>query len=442
MNETKSNDQDVRKDALLTATLVLTDILPNYKTADAEDAKSSVAVKNAQKYEKKLQEAVKLVVAKLKSAHLITGLISLLSTCNPLIQSAAGEQLIAAVVSAAARGEDEAKKALADIFQNDVDLEISSALVKEISREKDPKRLENLMESMRFARTDLSHSIVSSTAPHALAKLEGDEAAEFRRDLLASSTEKDVARIKKHESAMLADVLVIYVKILRSHHLYSKETLRSVLHGMRRKATQLNIELMVDIVKELKDLANAYLLTEKGDIEMGIVVANTVFAVVGGKRSLVTDLAVSLTAEVLPKVVDQIACIDAEVLVDLATELGKFGDAKVNEYTARILFEGLLIQGYPCRQIGTRLLNLFARSGEDLKSLLDREEGRAITKPSFFWCLWALEHHFDKHTSTCIQAISEYSHDLRKKKRKVTPPAANKDGLHAALSAWVDSKAV
>ena len=440
----EASNQENKRDALLTATVVLSDILPFYKpTEGTENSKSSKAVKQTLAYENKLQAALKTLVKALKSSGEISGLCALLGGGNPLVLSWVGEQLIGAVVASAGRGDASANEALKKLFESDVELDTTKDVVKEIARERDPKKIEHLVKIVKFARSDLSRAVANSASLQAFQseKMDEETAAEFRRDLLASSTDRDIAKLRKNEAAILADILVIFVKVIRSHHLYSYDALKVVLDGLKAKASQVNVELMVDIVKELQTLAKDFLLRPKASIEdneLGIMVANTIFSLVGGKegrRGMVTDLANTIASDVIPRVSDQLALIDSSLLLELVTELSRCGDmgSQSSESSAKILFEALLIQPEASRGITNRLVQLYSRGGEALKANLDREEGG---KPSLFWGLWLLGFHVDDVTLKSINHLQEFSNDFPRKKNKITN-SESKESLNDYLLKWL-----
>ena len=453
MIEAKSEDAAIRRDALLTATVVLMDILPNYKPTSLEgiksDDKSSKVLKTLQAYEGKLQTAVKTLVKALKAANETRGLCSLLAAGNPLIQAVCGEQLVSGVVSAAARGDAIAQDSLIRVFNSDVELDATRDIVKVIAQEKDPKRLGQLLPLLQHSKTDLSLSIVGSASMQAFqpSKMDDAEAAEFRRDLLASSTERDLQKIRKNEAAVLADCVVVFVKIMRAHHLHEPRTLRAALEGLKKKAAQVNVELMVDIVRELNVLATNYLTKAKAtveDNELGLLMANTVFALVRGKhgKGIVEDLTTTLSMNVIPKIADHLAVIDSQILIDFANEISKCEVSNsCGESIGRIMFESLLVDGCSSRPISTRLVELYSKNGEEMKANLDREEGSvATTKPSLFWSTWLMGHHTDDTTRGNAENLKDFSHDFQRKKRKlVNPGAEGKKELLSVLEHWITS---
>jgi len=450
MNEAKSQDAATRKDALLTATLVLTDILPNYKPTSLEgvrsDDKSSKALKSVQAYENKLQAALKQLVRALKTGNETKGLCLLLSASNPIIQAICGDQLVHAVLAAAARGDAVAKDCISRVFENDVDLDTTREVVKAIAAEKSPVRLAEMLCLLEQARTDLSLSIVGSASMHAFQpkKMDDAEAAEFRRDLLASSTERDMHRLKKNEAAILSDCVVVYVKIMRAHHLHTPKVLRAALLGLKKKAAQVNIELMVDIVKELNVLATVYLTKGKAtveDNELGLLMANTVFALVRGRhgKGVVEDLTGTLTMSVIPKIADHLAVIDSSILIDFVNEISKCEvSASACESVARIMFESIMLEGASSRPLSYRLIELYSKHGEEMKANLDRDE--TFSSPSLFWCTWLMGHHTDDITRVHSESMKDFSHDFQRKKRKINNTGSEgKRELTTVLEHWITS---
>ncbi|CAE8601986.1 unnamed protein product [Polarella glacialis] len=75
---------------------------------------------------------------------------------------------------------------------------------------------------------------------------------DVRRGLAEASITQSPEQLRKAEAELLYEVFVVYLRILRQRHLHSRELLASILAGLARWGQQVNLELLLEILFELK----------------------------------------------------------------------------------------------------------------------------------------------------------------------------------------------
>lgn len=77
---------------------------------------------------------------------------------------------------------------------------------------------------------------------------------EMQRDLAEGSIRPSAAHLRKAEAEVLTEIFVVYLRIMRQRHLHPRETLAAVLIGLARWGSQVNLELISEIINELRDV--------------------------------------------------------------------------------------------------------------------------------------------------------------------------------------------
>merc|ERR1711933_383667 len=83
------------------------------------------------------------------------------------------------------------------------------------------------------------------------AELEGAD-EEVRRGLAEASIGLDVERLLKAETELLTEMFIVYLRILRQRHLHGRDLLVVVLAGLAKWGQQVNLELLLEILIELR----------------------------------------------------------------------------------------------------------------------------------------------------------------------------------------------
>lgn len=82
-------------------------------------------------------------------------------------------------------------------------------------------------------------------------QLEGaDEAT--KRGMYEGSVAQDAGRLQKAEAELLMEIFVVYLRILKQRHLHGRELLPAVLTGLARWGQQVNLELLLEVLIELR----------------------------------------------------------------------------------------------------------------------------------------------------------------------------------------------
>jgi len=76
--------------------------------------------------------------------------------------------------------------------------------------------------------------------------------ADVEKDIRLSSVHPDVKDVRKREGTILRDLFIIFLRVLRAPHLHPVEVVSSTLRGLGRFAHRVNVDMLVEIVEELR----------------------------------------------------------------------------------------------------------------------------------------------------------------------------------------------
>mmetsp|Transcript_44568 Transcript_44568/g.102918 ORF Transcript_44568/g.102918 Transcript_44568/m.102918 type:complete len:714 (+) Transcript_44568:41-2182(+) len=76
--------------------------------------------------------------------------------------------------------------------------------------------------------------------------------ADVKRGLQEASISQSAEHMQKAEAELLTEIFVVYLRILRQRHLHNSESIGTVLTGLARWSHQVNLELVLEIIQELK----------------------------------------------------------------------------------------------------------------------------------------------------------------------------------------------
>jgi hypothetical protein len=380
--EISAKKDHVRDQALLTAALVLSDILPNYRVGHEETQTSasgrgkarptnqvqSTKYKSEQVYEEKLTKAVKTLVGKLKTRGLVKAMGLLLETGSPLVLGPCGEQLVDALVGAAFTGKVGAAEILKKFAESDVELELSVKLVRSITRQKIPKIPCALVGVLERVQTDQGLKAVGQGVG-GLDKLEDDM---LRRDLLVSSTQKDMTKIKNNEVIILREIITFCIKYVRMIKNGDPAVMCAVLRALRVHALHVNVELSREIVQELRV---AFLEKKKVDQVM-FEMFSTLLVLLKKLESVSEAFSTTIfVGKMIPRLLDSVAKCPVDQLTFLATELTKLapdGPLETQEQVAEFVFKAMTAHPDAGKVFAAQLFTLFARGKLDIRCELDK----------------------------------------------------------------------
>lgn len=75
---------------------------------------------------------------------------------------------------------------------------------------------------------------------------------DLRRNLQESSIHQGVAKLRKGEAELLYEVFCVYLRIIRQRGTHSQELIAAALSGLAKWGQQVNLELLIEILRELK----------------------------------------------------------------------------------------------------------------------------------------------------------------------------------------------
>ncbi|KAF4679687.1 Nucleolar complex protein 3, partial [Perkinsus olseni] len=250
-------DKRLSRRAVLTGVAVVKDIIPAYKSTGVGVQKTNKKLsKQAEEiltYDTKLVEAYQNLLTRLKTMREVRGMCALLE-CASLWTFNDFDRLLAMVVSSAAGGYTAAIRAIEGVLKDDEAVEVATKkIVIMIGKVKSPQQLVHLAPLLKLARTDTSSNIIEEQHNLSVKLASGEEDTDINRDLDAGFAGLNKERVRKAEAVVLAEVLVVYLRVLRTAHLYPKEVIVECLKGIGEKADAANLELVIEIAHELRD---------------------------------------------------------------------------------------------------------------------------------------------------------------------------------------------
>uniref|UniRef100_A0A0G4HX47 Nucleolar complex-associated protein 3 N-terminal domain-containing protein n=1 Tax=Chromera velia CCMP2878 TaxID=1169474 RepID=A0A0G4HX47_9ALVE len=119
--------------------------------------------------------------------------------------------------------------------------------------EREKKRLTAALLDTMGALNFRAKEVAALREEKALAGL-GEVHAAVRSDLLLGSLHVDVQKLRKTEAAVLKEMLVAYVRVLRAPQVFDRDTLAAALRGLSKEASRVNVELLQEILGEIRRL--------------------------------------------------------------------------------------------------------------------------------------------------------------------------------------------
>ncbi|CAD7954524.1 unnamed protein product [Amoebophrya sp. A25] len=288
---------NVKHCALISAVAVLRDILPGYRLRSDQPDRANTflsrGVLRTQKFENLLLQMYEKVTTQLlvnvKNNPLVYGVpLCSLATRSKAMHFNFRTRLVTALVKLANRKivadaeETEAEEwrlivkpacdALEDIISKDKALEISKEIVtaaglfakracavqnggkaKQGGAQSGSAQHQllspHLVSTLLFLRLDRSRELAEDD--------EEEKDEDLDREMMEGSlTTKKKKDLVKLEADILAEVIVIYLRILRVHFVFAARPgiLRSALQGLAKFSTLVNVELLLEILNEVKDV--------------------------------------------------------------------------------------------------------------------------------------------------------------------------------------------
>jgi hypothetical protein len=382
------------RESLLTGVIILTDLIPNFHISiQSNSNQHSKEHKNQLKYEESLKANLKKLITELKKHQLSEGLCKLLETNSPLIAELNG-QIISSLLSSAVKNEKAGNlsviKRIGKVLETDLELDLSYQVCKTISSQKDPKKLKHLLVLFESINTRVSEQQSGAGEKHKGLKMKANSAEdkevlmELKRDLMASTNAKDIKKIQKNEAAILGEVLACVIRVMQSPHLYPIGTLISVMKSLERHSMNVNVELMLEIAKEIKTFTEGWLFKKKAmDREVLDLMFTSISCLLGllnnrdAKVLSVVDVSSTLIKQALEigNRVKDVAFGELEILEVFVQRIIKSNF--IDSFTNSKLLVSFLFAAVESGKVNTpvtdMLVSLFARGGEQMKSQLDAD---------------------------------------------------------------------
>jgi hypothetical protein len=84
-------------------------------------------------------------------------------------------------------------------------------------------------------------------------ELEGAD-EDTKRGFAEASINQSVENLRKAEVELLMEIFVVYLRILKQRHIHGQELMPAVLTGLARWGQQVNVELLLEILTELRSV--------------------------------------------------------------------------------------------------------------------------------------------------------------------------------------------
>jgi len=275
--------------ALLSAVGVISDLLPGTKIGDQshlEGVKLSFKVELSKKYDKCILQLYSETLTRLNAAvkrnpqRFSPALAALGRTAFHFNHR---KKLLTAVTTAAAVNQDkDCLASLKHILQHDSSLEASLEIVQALgflARGKS-KLSPDVIDVLLILRLDRSEEAK-------LHEEEGDE--ELLKEMQEAQIRHSSKHLKKIEVTLLTEIIVIFLRVLRTKQLHSSEVIAACLRGLANKALLVNIELLVEILEELRIVIEEALAQH--DSHVSLLGIQCAFALLQGPgRALTTNM--------------------------------------------------------------------------------------------------------------------------------------------------------
>jgi len=269
----KGRDRRTQQLALLSAVAIFKDLVPGYRIREPSQKDLEV------KLSKDVQSLQRSEVAILQTYRRLLPMLEAAVKKEPLVYAGAlaalvrvacdfnyRQRLLSTAIKATNSPFQAVRRTMADglreVLETDQRLDASKELVITIGRIAQAMagkyRGSTIPEDTR-----LSNELLKVLLHIPIGKAEQAELTTFQDNLehVDEETQKAVAetsishgvdKLKKSEAELLYEVFVVYLRILRQRHLHGKDLMSSVLTGLARWGQHVNLELLLEIINELR----------------------------------------------------------------------------------------------------------------------------------------------------------------------------------------------
>jgi len=427
--------------AALSAVAVINNLLPGTKIGELqhlEGIKLSFKVEAQKKFDKDLlssySETLNRLIQGVKRDPKTFG-SALASLGRTAFHFNHRKKLLSSVTITAARRDcimcrEECLETIRHVFEHDASLEASVEIVQALAflaRGKD-KLSPELIDALLVLRLDRSEEAVLHE--------EKNEDEEIVKELQEAQIRHCSKHLKKLEVALLTDIIVIFLRVLRTKQLHSSEVIAACLRGLANKALLVNIELLVEILEELRLVIEEAITQHDAHVALlGIHCAFTLLQ--GPGRALTTNMSwlgnsfVQALSLALPYIPDQekalLPCLAGSQIPQVFPKESMGNQALLQEALFALIAHLEPANSLKAFSEAERQLRRF---GTKLSPILDVDGGLfgvggARERPiSVYWHLRALQHHL-------LPSIRENASSLQPQAGQVLRRAAAGTGIVA-----------
>lgn len=259
----------VRTFALLSAVAVFKDLVPGYRIREPTEAErtqmKSKGVLSLERHEMALLQTYRRLLPALEAAMKRDALRYAFALAA-LVKAASDfnyqKRLLTTAVRYASCGDEDVRRAVAgglqDMLEADTRLESSKEVVLAVGSIAQQRaagkgaaggglHIELLQV---FLRLQVGRAEAAALQEDTGAMRDADD--ETRRGLAEASITQSAAHLLKAEAELLYEVFCVYLRILRQRHLHGRKLIANVLVGLSRWGQHVNLELLLEILHELK----------------------------------------------------------------------------------------------------------------------------------------------------------------------------------------------
>jgi len=260
----KGCDALTRQFAILSAVAVYRDLVPGYRIRENEhekDVRKSKEVLHLERHELNLLQTYRRLLPALEGA-MKTNQEAMAPALAALVKAASEfnyrQRLIGTAVKYANSANENVRRhlveALQDMVESDQRLEASRDVVLAIgalAQGAAAGKKGMLQHELLQVLLRLPVGRAEEAALREKGKQDGlDE--EVQRNMAEASITLSSERLRKSEAELLYEVFCVYLRIMRQRHIHTRELIASALVGLSRWGQQVNLELLLEILNELR----------------------------------------------------------------------------------------------------------------------------------------------------------------------------------------------
>jgi len=269
----KGQDRRTQQLALLSAVAIFKDMVPGYRIREPSqkdlEVKLTKEVQRLQRSEVAILQTYRRLLPMLEAAMKREALVyagALAALVRVACDFNYRQRLLSTAIKATNSPFQAVRRTMADglreVLETDQRLEASKELVVTIGRiaqamagkyrgstiPEDTRLSNELLKVLLHIPIGKAEQAELTTVQDNLDHVDEDT----QKAVAESSISQGVEKLKKSEAELLYEVFVVYLRILRQRHLHGKDLMSSVLTGLARWGQHVNVELLVEIISELR----------------------------------------------------------------------------------------------------------------------------------------------------------------------------------------------